>query len=165
MGTTIQIDGKPLVSFTFEYLPSWNEHLSAEVHAALHRKSRWHTAKWRVEGRDLALRFMSECGPRERRFLVQKPGFVWIKIYRATEHIFDVPNVYSKSIFDGFTDANIWPDDEWAFVPYALNSWCALDDKGQRFEIEVHELNAVYWNGAPQVLPLGRYGVEGWNIA
>jgi hypothetical protein len=168
MGTTISITGEPLVRFIFDYIPSWNEHLTAEVSAALHRRNRWHTAKWRIEGRDMALRFMAECGPRERRFLIQKPGLAWIKIYRATENIYDVPNVYSKAIYDGFTDASIWPDDEWAFVPYALNSWTYLDPEdslGQRFEIEVHELEAIYINGVAQVLPLGRRGVEGWNVS
>jgi hypothetical protein len=164
MGTVIRIDGEPLVRFTFDYIPSWNEHLTAEVHAALRRKGpghRWHTATWRMKGRDIALQFMAECGPKDRLFLINPipdesdtRAFLWVKVYRETEHIYDVHNVYLKALLDGFTEASIWPDDDWAYVPYVLCSW--VYGGPQRFEVEVHQLDMAFHNGVAQVLPSGR---------
>lgn len=161
--TTIKIDGKPLVVFTFDELPSVNE----EINKA--RKNKYVSAKstlqWRVAGARLAGRFMEEMNG--SGYLIQNVALVVVNIYRDKQGKYDVTNPYVKAIMDGFTDAAIWPDDDWANLPMVIFRWRHADDgeeEGQRFEVEVHELDGVIQNGVTQVLPQGRFTKEGERI-
>lgn len=153
------INGKALVRFTYDYIPSWNEALRAEVAAALKRRGSWIRAVWKGKGESVAQQFMSDCGPTEREHLIQKRAMVIVYVFRATEGEYDVHNVYTKALFDGFTRAKLWRNDDWPSVPIAIFMWRYMeagDPKGQRFEVEIHELARVVINGEAQILPTGR---------
>jgi Holliday junction resolvase RusA-like endonuclease len=155
--TTLSIEGVPLVSFKFDYIPSQNEHERAE-RVGSRRDKRWHTNMWRGLGEKIALE-MYKAHRHLPLPLIRKRALVVIKVYRATEGKYDIHNPYVKALLDGFSDAGIWPDDEWAYVPIVTFMWAYMpkdDPEGQRFVIEVHELDRLVLNGVSQVLPSGR---------
>lgn len=163
MGTTIRIDGLALVQFIFDYIPSVNEAVDkARAHWTVGRK---HTETWRTQGRTAASLFMANCGPTVRGYLIQRRAFVWVRVFRAVEWpTYDVTNTYVKAIMDGFTDAMLWPDDDWPNVPNVLFGWQPYgpdEERVNKFVIEVHELDAFVVNGQEQVLPMGRIGERG----
>jgi hypothetical protein len=155
--TTIRIDGEPLARFVFDHLPSVND--AVRYSRAHWSKGHGHTKKWRAAGEDAARDFLREIRKSDNRWLVSKRAFLWVHVYRANDTVYDVTNPYTKALQDGFTDAGIWPDDDWPNLPYALFSWRKWEfggDPCNLFVVEVHELDAVYINGAAQALPLGR---------
>ena len=108
--------------------------------------------------------------PRDLRHeLLVNRAFVLVRVLTPTEGIADVPNLNVKHTFDGFTDAKVWVDDEWPFVPLVLFAWNGMDEnpkfrltkqkrrmRMRRAIIEVHELEEFVINGQAQVLPKGR---------
>lgn len=169
--TTIRIDGEALVRFVFDYIPSVNEAIDA---ARTHWRSKngrnlnagiFHTKKWRAKGEDLARDFLRAVGKHDRTCLIQRRAFVWVQVYREKEWpTYDVHNVYLKALLDGFTDAGIWPNDDWPNVPDVLFGWQPYgptEERANTFVVEVHELDAFIINGVAQVLPMGRIGERG----
>jgi len=155
--TTIRIDGKPLARFVFDHLPSVNEAINeARGHWS---KGHKHTKIWRAAGEDAARIFLQSIGKSDRTWLIQRRAFMWVRVYRANDTVYDVTNPYTKALQDGFTDAGIWADDDWPNLPYALFSWNMWEFGGPAknlFVVEIHELDAVYIDGVAQALPLGR---------
>jgi hypothetical protein len=164
--TTIIIQGQPLASFEYDYIPSWNEVISW----ANQRPKRAYTRQqqlaiyssrknqWKHEGQEIAESFMGQYHP-YRDYLIECRAFVLLKVIRLDERSYDVHNVWLKAIFDGFTNANIWPDDEWPNVPTVMATWWPNVDNyvAHTFIIEIHELEAFTYNGLSVGLPAGRH--------
>src|SRR5690606_32808887 len=116
MGQLI-INGHPVFSIEFEGLPSVN------CHYGKHWKARsTPTAEWRYEAKVKAIEAMGAAAwigdvP------VIKRGMVIVDVYPPYEEISDIHNVHIKPILDGFSDAGLWGDDEWAFVPIVIFRW------------------------------------------
>lgn len=154
----LTITGSPALSIDFVGLPSVNTHYG---------QHRWakaqHTAEWRLEAREKAYEHtMWNFDPLVRRALVV------MNVYPPYEEISDIHNVWVKAILDGFTDAEVWVDDEWAFVPLVLWAWAGISEerhangrKAKLTRIDVYELDKYIVNGDQQVLPAGRkrYGI------
>lgn len=162
------IEGQPLASFVFEKIPSWNEVIEVANKRPRNVKSWKHargplisfTKKWRKAGYEMAHGFMDSMWEMffERPALVETRAMVIVKVFRATTRTYDVHNVYCKAIFDGFSEAGIWRDDNWKFVPWVLYGWVQMTEleeslMGQCFVIEVYELDSVTLDGVAQVLP------------
>lgn len=158
----LSLNGKPKASFTFWALPSWNTTVNQ------HYKSRGNsTKKLREEGCALALELRQKLGLKFSSVLVNR-ALVVVKIYTPTTGIMDVYNVNIKAVSDGFTDAGIWADDEWATVPVTLFMWAGMDEDKvfrkkrtkrramTRTVIEIYELGTLKINGDYCPLPLGR---------
>lgn len=152
LGTRITIVGDPVASFEFHGLPSVNTHYGKHF-----RPRGIDTAEWRYEAKQKALDFVGwQDTP------VIKRGLVIIKVWPPHEGIMDIHNVHVKPLFDGFTDAGLWIDDEWAFVPTVMTQWAGIGEYGprqyklRRTVIEVHELVHINYNGVYLNLPKGR---------
>ena len=152
LGTRITIAGEPVVSFEFEGLPSVNTHYGKHF-----RARGIDTAEWRYEAKYKALDFI-----KKRQTPVIQRGLVIVKVWPPHEGIMDIHNVHVKPLFDGFTDAGLWVDDEWAFVPMVTTLWAGLGDykpreyKKRRTVLEIHELVHINYNGVYLNLPKGR---------
>lgn len=156
--SSVTIIGEPLAVFTFDFIPSWNQVVNnARAHWSKGHKE---TKEWRTTGFNLAHRFMwTFFGVKKlgRKRLVCKRALVVIKVFRGTEGVYDVHNVCFKHLADGFTDAGIWRDDDWASVPMVIFMWAGnVPFKEQRTEIEIHELDFVVASGHSIPLPAGR---------
>lgn len=154
-GVQLRLDGPnptPALSIEFIGLPSVNTHYG---------QNRWkksqHTAEWRLEAREKAYEttfWMDE-------FLVKR-ALVVINVYPPYEEIMDIHNVWVKGILDGFSDAGVWSDDEWAFVPLVLFAWAGIGEqkprqhKIRRTRVDIYELHSYYVAGVQQTLPKGR---------
>jgi Holliday junction resolvase RusA-like endonuclease len=162
--TTLRTDGKPLATFVFWHVPSWNDVIAwanqrprrVKSHAQARYILNSHIQEWREKAHKMGLLFKLRnpvCGT----YLIANRALVVVRVIRGTERKYDVHNVWTKAIFDGFSDAGLWPDDEWANVPTVVYTW-AFDTKGwgQRVEIEIHELDSLLVNGVSQTLPLER---------
>lgn len=173
--TKISIEGAALVQFIFDYIPSANEAIDKA-------RSHWSTGheftkKWHAQGEDLARDFIRSLGEKQdlRQYVIKARAFVWVRVFRASEWpTYDIHNPYVKPLFDGFTDAGIWQDDDWPSVPQVLFSWQPYDERlklkqggplinpdiyepGRNlFVVEIHELESFTYNGVAQVLPSGR---------
>lgn len=148
--SVIEINGDPLASFEFINVPSWNT--TVNMHWGRRRAS---TADWRMEGNHMAHQV------KKKHIFQDLPmvdrALVLVKVYPPFEEISDIHNVNIKAICDGFTDAYLWEDDEWAYVPFVAFMWAGIDEaKKRRTIIEVHELEGVFINGVSQLLPNGR---------
>lgn len=150
MSTAIVIEGQPLAVFTFPQLPSWNTILGK------HWRVQGDIAKeQRTEGRLLARSWMNRFGPR-RGVLIDKRVFVVVRVYLKSDALMDIHNVCVKNVLDGFTDSQVWPDDEWAYMPLVLFALGGIDPSNPRIDIEVHSIDKFVMNG--KVVPLPDQG-------
>jgi hypothetical protein len=144
--------GDPILSVEFIGLPSVNTHYGQNRWAKSSR-----TAEWRYEAREKAY----EHTLWRSDFLVRR-ALVVINVYPPYEEIMDIHNVWVKGILDGFTDAEVWSDDEWAFVPLVLFAWAGIGEqkprqhKIRRTRVDVYELHSYWVGGVQQLLPKGR---------
>lgn len=172
--TDLRIIGKPAALFRFWYLPSWNE-----VFGRGHwRKGQKFTKLWRKKAERMALRWREqnrfpvekvfyrydkkgrEIGYQAQPVVFTGRSLVVVRVVRGTERRYDVHNVFCKAVFDGFSDAGLWIDDEWPYVPTVLLTWAHdYTNKGQRFDIEIHRMGEMYVNGKALILPDGRAGL------
>lgn len=147
------IAGDPVCSFEFVGLPSVNTHYNKHW-----RARSIDTAEWRYEAKYKALDFIgwSQVPVIKTRALV----VVWV--YPPYEEISDIHNVHIKPLLDGFSDAGIWQDDEWAFVPLVMYAFGGIGDykpkqkKLRRTVLDIHELGTFNVNNVLHKLPKGR---------
>jgi hypothetical protein len=172
--SVLTLTGKPLARFYIRGLQSWNE-----VFGKGHWRNKQRVVKrWRGLGEKLGLRMRAQRGIASKwvgiysstgkhvgrlighthlPIVAQRRALVVVKVVRGTEHKYDVHNVFVKALFDGFSDAGLWIDDEWVYVPTVLFTWAAdTEGRGQHFVVEVHELDRFLVNGVAQFLPDGR---------
>lgn len=167
--STLSLDGKPLAQFYIRDLQSWNE-VFGKGHWS--RKGRV-VRRWRSKGYAMALRWRVKnhlpsvqvnrvkdnkvVSSYLEPIAIKTRVLVVVKVVRGTERRYDVHNVFVKALLDGFNDAGLWVDDEWAYVPTVLFTWAAdTQGRGQHFVIEIHELDKYTVNGMAQILPEGR---------
>lgn len=149
--SVLRLDGEALAQFTFMGLPSWNTILGK------HWRRQGAMAKaCRADGSNLARAWMNKFrggrGP-----LIEHHALLVAWVSPPHEGVMDIYNVALKAVGDGFTDANIWPDDEWAVVPVTLFAWDEIVGGAEsRTVIEVHHLEKFYHNGRARRLPKGR---------
>lgn len=153
---TVKITGVPVLSLEFENVPSVNWFYNR------HFRTRGPiTAEWRFEAKDKARQelWWGEARPVDRALVV-------VKVYPFAEEIADLHNVHIKPLLDGLSDAMIWKDDEWAFVPVIIFMWGGAsthvprEKKIRRTVIEVYELEHFVFNQKHLTLPKGRTRVE-----
>jgi hypothetical protein len=162
------IKGKPIATFE-THLDSWNEAI-AKAYARpkayrSHGSARFvfneYKRRWREKGSQLATEFLDSLWwmTLDRPYLVRKRAMVVIKVCRGTERTYDVHNAYCKALFDGFSDAGIWRDDSWMYVPWVLYGWVHMDDfegaffGDNTFLIEIYELEHVIFGRCEYTLP------------
>jgi hypothetical protein len=151
------IKGGPIAVFEFDYIPSWNEAIDA-ARGRGWKRGRGHTKKWRRIGEKLAQDWQSWAMLEvPRQFLVNR-ALVIVKSFRPTDNLFDVHNVYTKAVFDGFSDANIWRDDNYRHVPWVLYGFMPQDEiemaiMGKAFTIEIYTLDRVLLDGVDRTPP------------
>lgn len=157
--TQVSIAGRPIFSCEALGLPSVNTHYNK------HYKSRANdTKRWRELGESIALDFTFDL-PKP----VVKRALVVVNVFVPTEGICDIHNVHVKPMLDGFTDAGLWVDDEWTFVPLVLFAYAGIGTefgplkRGKkrrrrltRTVLEVFELDFIYKSGHKLRLPKGR---------
>lgn len=151
---TLALIGKPLISVEFEDLQSLN---------VFNNMNRWDkarvTAEWRLEAREKAI---DEMGFMTEYPLIKKRALVIVNVYPAYEEISDIPNVLIKPLLDGFSDADVWVDDEWAWVPVVMYRWAGIGKQQPRMRkvrrtiLDVYELEDFLIMGKAQQLPKGR---------
>jgi len=152
--SVIKITGKPVASFEFIGLPSWNTTINQ--HWTRRKAS---TKEWRMEGNDLAYQFKKREGYLLDIPLIER-ALIVVKIYPPFEEVSDIHNVNIKAVCDGFSDALLFEDDEWSFVPVIVFMWAGIDEgKERRTIIDVYELDELILNGEGQVLPAGRKNI------
>ena len=156
MSTMVKIIGRPKFSFWFESLPSVNTHYNMHF-----RPRSIATAEWRYEAKRKALSAILK-GMHLDRPVITGRAFVLVNVYPPHEEISDIHNVHTKALLDGFTDAGIWGDDEWAFVPLFAYRWAGFGtnipgrNKGRQTRIDIYELGDFSINGDVQRMPKGR---------
>jgi hypothetical protein len=166
--TSLIIQGQPIATFETQ-LDSWNDAIAKAYARPKFTRSRaadrWtfneYKRQWRERGSQLATEFLDSLWwmTLDTPYLVRKRAMVIIKVCRGTERTYDVHNAYCKALFDGFSDAGIWRDDSWMYVPWVLYGWVHMDDfegsffGDNTFLIEVHELEHVRFNGREYILP------------
>jgi hypothetical protein len=154
-GANLHIVGLPKASFPFVGLPSVNTHYNQH-----YRLRGIHTAEWRNWANEDASLFLWQ-NPELPRPLVSR-ALVVVNVYPPYEEISDIHNIHIKPILDGFTDAGIWVDDEWAFCPIVMFRWAGIGEqkprqhKIRRTVIDIYELYSVTIAGEIQRLPKGR---------
>lgn len=147
--------GEPAAVYDFIGLPTWNKTYKHWSHKAND------TAVFRRLAFDIATQVKEALPEWERSLPLVETALLVIYVYPPYEEISDIHNVNIKAITDGFTDAGIWEDDEWAFIPATLFLWGGIDEnKERRVRVEVHELDGIYINGVGQLLPAGRIRLE-----
>lgn len=166
MASELIINGTPLAEFAFDGLPSWN------VVIRKHRMQQSAMTKvLRKEGFTLAQQFMRRFFAGQEYMLsdlgvkaddgYQARALVVVKVQPPHEGVLDIYNVDIKDVCDGFTDAMVWPDDEWAWLPVTVFMWApAVNAPESRTTIEIHDLGRVVINGKSQPLPKGRRRVQ-----
>lgn len=152
--SSVHIAGEALAIFVFDFIPSWNQVINT---ARKHwRAGHSETKQWRESGYNLAHKYMLRFFPGRKR-LIRKRALVIVKVFRGSEKVYDVHNVCFKHLADGFTDAGVWKDDDWATVPMVIFMWAEnVPMSHQRVEIEIHELDFVVISGRAMTLPAGR---------
>jgi hypothetical protein len=152
----LNIAGKPVVSFTFEGLPSMNTYYNLNRWA---RSSR--TAEWRYEAREKVYDHTDALWLPDNEYVINR-ALVVVNIYPPYEEMMDIHNIVIKPILDGFTDGGLWRDDEWTVVPLVLYAWAGIGEqkprqhKIRRTRLDVYELNRYTVGGQQQILPKGR---------
>lgn len=158
LGTQLTIAGDPIASFEFLGLPSINTHYGKHF-----RPRGIATNEWRLEAKEEALWFLWD---KDINFPLVNRALVIVKVWVPHEGIMDVHNVYIKALLDGFTDAVVFTDDEWAFVPVVMYLWAGVGKFGprqyklRRTVLEIHELRLINYNGIYLELPKGRTWVR-----
>ena len=165
MSTIVRVEGEPLLRVYVEGLPSWNKNFRHWTDKAQNTRS------WRSMGARLAhnakMGLTRRWPIKTKRDFVVKTGMMINRIFPPHEGEMDVFNVNIKAVTDGFTDASIWPNDEWAYIPLVMFMWGGSFSKaryhsGKKWvglsttEIGIYELRAVFLNGVEQNLPDGR---------
>lgn len=155
--TQLTIAGSPVATFTFYGLPSVNTHYNKHF-----RPRGIETNEWRLEAREEAKWWLWANNIDVSVEPLVSRALVVVKVWVPHTGIMDIHNEWIKAILDGFSDAGIWADDEWAFVPCVMNLWAGIGEFGPRqlrfkkTEIEIHELNRINYNGVHLRLPKGR---------
>lgn len=128
------------------------------THYNLHHRPRSIvTGEWRYEAKCKAI---DAIGWDDTPFVNR--AMALIKVYTPHEGPMDIHNVHVKPLFDGFSSAGLWVDDEWAFLPLVLTiwtgNWAAPKGLNKRVKtvIEVHELESITYNNMFMTLPKGR---------
>jgi crossover junction endodeoxyribonuclease RusA len=149
----VTVHGTPVATFEFVGLPSVNTHYGLHF-----RPKSVATAEWRYEGKMKALKLTRNRGWEEGP-LIERRALVVVTVFPPYEEISDIHNVYVKAVLDGFTDAGIWADDEWASVPLVIFAFGGLGTGGKkerRTVIEIYELKEFHYHGSKRLLPKGR---------
>lgn len=151
--------GPCIVSTAHENVPSWN---ATYKHWA--QKSQV-TNEWRTEGKNKCLAalgldeddwFLLHCEP-----LIKHRALVIVNVFLPHEGIQDIHNTNIKPILDGYSDAGLWADDEWAWVPVVMYKFAGITPGSRNITISVYELNS-FWIGDNRVtLPEGRTRNDG----
>lgn len=156
----LTLSGRPIASFEILGLPSVNTHYSK------HYKTRaTHTKKWRTLACEMATQ---EYTAWESKPLIHR-ALVVVNVWVPHEGVMDIHNVHIKPVLDGFSDAGLWVDDEWAFVPIVIFRWAGVGaellerkrgkkrrTRARRTVIDVYELQLFSISGQYQRLPKGR---------
>ena len=148
-----KVTGELRMSLEFEGLPSVNTHYNQH-----YRAQRTRNAEWRYEARRKAEQFIGfNSTP-----LIEHRALVVVNVRPPYEEVSDIHNIYIKPILDGFSDAGVWIDDEWAWVPMVVYQWDGIGTQGVRnhkrrvTRIDVYELHDLQKNGEAFLLPRGR---------
>lgn len=153
MKRVISIWGRKVASIEFIDLPSVNTFYNMYRY----NKSRV-TAEWRYEAKEKAWDAIGF----EETPLIKKRALVIVNVYIPHEGIMDIHNVHIKPLLDGFSDAGMWADDEWAWVPLVLFKWAGVtqfakrEKRYRRTVIDVYDLDAMSIDGFMALLPSGR---------
>lgn len=156
--TKLQIQGHPIASFEFEGLPSVNTHYGKHWRARATP-----TAEWRYEAKEKAEEFIGwDSTP-----VIRTRALVVVWVYPPYEEISDIHNVHIKPLLDGFSDAGLWVDDEWAFVPLVLFAFGGIGEqkprqhKIRRTRIDIYEIGMFIVRDTIHKLPRGRKKLYG----
>lgn len=152
----LTLSGRPVASFEFRSVPSVNTHYNKHHHARSIS-----TAEWRYEAREEALKVIRSMGKRPEDLPLVQRALVVVNVWIPHEGIMDIHNVHIKPLLDGFSEAQLWKDDEWAFVPLVLFRWAGVLPKEKLTTIDVYELQLFQVQGEYQLLPKGR----NWDTA
>lgn len=154
MTTILSIKGQPVFTAEFDDVPSRNQTNSWRRNIEV-------KAQWRFEGKEKALNFRGYefdqeffaklAGP-----IIKECALVVATVYLSNMGVADIHNPDIKPILDGFSDAQIYMDDEWAFVPLVLFAWGGITPGKKSLRIDVYELDSYIINGTMQALPAGR---------
>jgi hypothetical protein len=160
----VSISGPPVLTVVFEGVPSRNARKQTMAQSHINRK-------WRQLGESRALEAMGrECAFDDP--LIPVRSLVVCTMFVRDKGIADVHNPDIKPILDGFTDAGVWPDDEWAHVPMCLFVWGGFSSATKKVRgkkrlrrmnkimLEVYDLHSYWKRGESQPLPEGRVWVE-----
>lgn len=148
-----EINCAALLSVEFVGLPSVNTHYNKHF-----RARGIDTAEWRYEAREKA---MEQLGFRTLyEPLVKQRALVVVNVFPPYEEISDIHNVHIKPLLDGFSDANVWADDEWAWVPLVMHLWAGIGEqkprqhKIRRTILDVYELHDITMSSQDKALKL-----------
>lgn len=150
----LKVFGKKVASMEFIDLPSVNTFYNMYRH----NKGRV-TAEWRFEAKEKA---WDEMGFEWEFPFIKKRALVVVNVFIPHEGIMDIHNVYIKALLDGMSDAGMWADDEWAWVPLVLFRWAGVtqyekrEKRYRRTVIDVYEVDGLWVDGDMQILPRGR---------
>lgn len=154
MPSVVTLTGEPVFTCWFNVVPSRNI------------KSHWRkqmaiTSEWRYEARVKALTirgmgeddgFFAKLDP----LINDGPALVVVSVYLPHHGIADIHNIDVKPILDGFSDAGVYEDDEWAYVPLVLFEFKAIVPKFKGIKIDVYKLASFKVDGSERPLPEGR---------
>lgn len=166
LATQVHIAGDPVVTFTFYGLPSVNTHYNKHF-----RPRSIETNEYRLEAREEAQWWMYFQDKLEHPVI--KRALVVVKIWVPNTGVADIHNEWVKAILDGFTDAGLYQDDEWATMPIVIFMWAGVGEfkprqrRLKRTDIEIHELGLIAQNGIYVKLPKGgrrRYEIN-WDTS
>ena len=152
MITDLIVDGKALIKLEFLDLPSRNKNYGHYL-----KKAKW-TASIREEAFVKAREAMQEFDwfDTESQFPLKR-ALVIVDVYTPFQNSMDVHNVDVKAVLDGLTDAGVWTDDEWAFIPIVIFRWAGSNpSRNRKAVIQIHALNSLTIDDEPQILPAGR---------
>ncbi len=153
------IEGRPVISVCINDIPTWNESIDVARKLGSTRRSRSgsiyrkmeHTSmtrQWRSTAYYVMLEHM-----RAGKVGMLRQAFVLIRV-SSLAHRWDVHNPWIKPILDGFTDAGLWEDDSYKFVPAVMPMWSPNWAGAKRAcEFVIYELEEVIINGHIQELP------------
>lgn len=66
-------------------------------------------------------------GERLVRTFFNEPCFLWVRLWKANNVTFDVPNLLIKPVVDGFVDARLMPNDNTDYLPFVLFGFEGVD--------------------------------------
>lgn len=153
----LSLSGSPRFSFEFIGVPSVNTHYNKHF-----RPRSIETGEWRYEAKEKALWAL---WGQKKRPAVQR-ALVLVDVWIPHEGVMDIHNVNLKPILDGFSEAGLWTDDEWAFVPIVITRWAGIrsykprEPKKNKILIHVYDLQFFNLRGQYQKLPKGRTWVN-----